>query len=58
MKTVNNIDLICQSKIFWDQDIYIPKKHAYCVSLIKRTKDRKDDDIMHFTYNYVGGFYV
>lgn len=58
MKIVNNIDLICQSKIFWNPDVYISGKHAYCVSLIKRIKDRKDDDIMHYTYNFVGDLFL
>jgi len=58
MKTVNNIDLILQSNIFWNPNIYISGKHAYCVSLIKRTKDAKDDDVMHINYNFVGDIFL
>ena len=53
MKIINNIDLICQSKIFWNPDIYKSGKHAYCVSIIKRMKDNMPDDIINLKYNFI-----
>ena len=53
MKIINNIDLICQSKIFWNPDIYKSGKYAYCVSIIKRMKDNMPDDIINLKCNFI-----